>query len=66
MNQKILLTIITVVLPILKNDAVNDYKKAIELDKRFAGKIDELIKEGYFYSEPQLKAIKELLKEMGY
>lgn len=49
-----------------KEKAIDTYKKAIELDKRFA-EIDKLIKEeGYFYTEPQLKAINELLKEMRY
>ncbi len=48
-----------------KKKAKENYKKAIEIEPKYAGKVDELIKENnVFYSENQLQAIKEVLKEM--
>ncbi len=50
-----------------KEKAKENYKKAIEIEPKYAGKVDELMKETeVFYSENQLQAIKELLKELGY
>ncbi|MBI4824198.1 MAG: tetratricopeptide repeat protein [Nitrospirae bacterium] len=45
--------------------ARKNYKKAIKLDARYDGKIQELIEEGYFYTDLQLKAINELLKKLN-
>lgn len=44
--------------------AKKNYKKAIKLDARYNGKIEELEKEGYFYTKPQLDAINALLKKL--
>ena len=38
------------------------YQKAIRLDERYDGKIEELVKNGDYFSEKQLEAINELTK----
>lgn len=47
-----------------KKKAIENYKIAIKLDKRYKRKLDELIMEGYSYTEQNLQTIKDIVKEI--
>jgi len=42
------------------------YGKAIALDERYAGRIDELLKDGNIFTPAERKAVDEIIKLMGY